>query len=156
VTDIPGKLTALERVVGEVRLLFHHLRAAADQIHAGEDITTAHRGVLESLYRGGAETVPGLARSRPVARQHIQVLVNDLLERGLVKTQPNPAHKRSSLIALTAAGRRRFELIRRREQTALSRLALPLGERKLDKLAADLAAIRRTLAEQLLVPAVPD
>lgn len=39
-----------------------------------------------------------------MTRQHVQEVVDTLLEHGLVKLEPNPAHKRSPLVVATAAG----------------------------------------------------
>src|SRR5262245_21516275 len=97
-----------EAFAREVRRLFHQLRLAAEALHGDPEISAAHRAMLESLYREGPLTVPGLARGRSVSRQHIQILINRLLELGLVETTPNPGNRRSPFIALSDAGRRRF------------------------------------------------
>jgi DNA-binding MarR family transcriptional regulator len=141
---------ALLHLAGSVRQLFHQLRALAERADPGRDgLGASHRGVLESLFLGGAQTVPALARARPVARQHIQVLVNELAERGLVVTRSNPAHKRSLLIELTPAGKRRFEAIRAAERALLKRLELPQSARELETLAERLESLSRTLAAEL-------
>ena len=62
-----------------VRSLFHKMGAAAAALHEGSGISTGMRAVLENVVEGGPMTVPEMARMRPVSRQHIQVLVNDLL-----------------------------------------------------------------------------
>lgn len=142
--------TAFLRLGGVVRHLFHQLRAVAETATPVRDgFTASHRGVLESLATHGAQTVPALARARPVARQHIQVLVNDLVTLGFVEARPNPAHKRSPLIALTASGMRRFEAIRRAESELLKSLRLSLSRADLGKLADDLEVVSRDLGEWL-------
>jgi len=142
---------AFLHLAGSVRQLFHQLRALAERASPGEDgLGASHRGVLESLFLGGAQTVPALARARPVARQHIQVLVNELAERGLVAARSNPAHKRSLLIELTPAGKRRFEAIRAAERTLLKRIELPLSARELETLAERLETLSRALAADAL------
>lgn len=142
--------TAFLRLGGVVRHVFHQLRAVAETATPASDgFTPSHRGVLESLTTQGAQTVPALARARPVARQHIQVLVNDLVTLGFVETRPNPAHKRSPLIALTAAGARRFEAIRRAESELLKSLHLSLSRAELGRLADDLETVSRDLSEWL-------
>ncbi len=95
----------IETVVDEVRLLFHRLAAVADDLHAQSVLTAAQRGVLEHLLRNGPTTVPDIARARGVTRQHIQVLVNDLLAGERVATVANPAHRRSPLVELMPDGR---------------------------------------------------
>jgi DNA-binding MarR family transcriptional regulator len=149
--EAPPREAAFLRLAGSVRRLFHQLRALAEQAAPGEaGLGASHRAVLESLSLGGAQTVPALARARPVARQHIQVLVNELAELGLVLTRPNPAHKRSLLIELTPAGKRRFESIRAAESALLKRLELPLSARELEAVAERLESLSRALATDAL------
>ncbi len=132
----------IEAVTTSVRSLFHRLRAVGDRLHADLGVTTAMRGVMESLAKGGPMTVPQMARQRPVSRQHIQMLVNQLAEAGLCASRPNPGHKRSVLIELTEDGKRVFEEIRRREAAAIADLFAELGE-------DDLATTGRTLARMV-------
>lgn len=61
-------------------------------------------GLLRSLSVEGPQTVPQLARSRPVARQHIQKLADEMAADGLVEFVDNPAHRRSKLVRLTSKG----------------------------------------------------
>ena len=60
--------------------------------------------VLQQLRDGGDQTVPQLARGLQVSRQHVQTVVNRLLAQDQVQTAVNPAHCRSPLLQLTAAG----------------------------------------------------
>jgi DNA-binding MarR family transcriptional regulator len=145
---MPAKQTvSFENLAREVRLAFHELRAAAEALdHDPDGLTAGHRGVLESLTREGPRTVPALARARPVSRQHIQVLVNRLLELELVATLKNPAHERSSLVALTAAGARRFEAMQRRERRAFDRAKFPVSEARMNAAAETLRRTREFLA----------
>ena len=131
----------------EVVGLFHRLRAVAEELHADHGgLSAGHRGVLQSLHREGPHTVPALARMRPVSRQHIQLLVNDLLEQGLVRARPNPGHKRSPLLELTDKGRKRFEAMRQREHRALRQAGLPVSDKELLAAADVLRALREHLA----------
>lgn len=151
------KTIAFLGVSSLVRRLFQQLRSAAEQAYRYEPgFTLAHRSILESLSLGGQgagqTTVPALARARLVARQHVQVLVNELLEWELVETAVNPAHKRSPLLRLTAAGKKRFESIRRAEDAFLERLDLPLSEREMLRVGRGLEALSAALAAGLSAP----
>jgi DNA-binding MarR family transcriptional regulator len=146
--EAAGDEPAFETLAREVRRLFHQLRAAGEALHEGGILTVPQRAVLESLYRDGPQTVPALARARPVSRQHIQVLVDRLAELKLVRARPNPAHKRSPLIELTPEGRRRFAAMRRREHRALARSGLPVPDRDLRAAAEVLRALRDHLARE--------
>jgi DNA-binding MarR family transcriptional regulator len=144
----PTKAQAFERLALEVRRTFHELRAVAERLHGdAQGVTPSHRAVLESLRRSGPQTVPALARARPVARQHIQVLVNDLQRLGLVATLANPAHRRSPLVELTRRGRQRFDSLLRREREALSQAKLPLSAAQMTEVAEALQTLRAALAE---------
>ncbi len=133
-----------------MRHLFHLLRAVAEAATpANEGFTASHRAVLESLVTLGPQTVPALARARPVARQHIQVLVNDLLTWELVETRPNPAHKRSPLITLTPTGQQKFDAIRAAEKAVLRTLDLSVPANRMAAAAEDLEALSRDLEEWL-------
>ncbi len=118
--------TALAALFDQTVMLFHRLRAEAEAVHTQGKLSAGLRGVLLELHRLGHQTVPQMARTRPVSRQHIQILVNRLLEDGFVELRPNPAHKRSSLVALTARGKQEVEATQRREEQLLSHLQVKL------------------------------
>jgi len=94
----------LDDLLDEVRLLWHVAVQATERLHDGEAVTVGMRAVLEFLARNGPRSVPDIARSRLVTRQHIQSLVNGLLELRLVSLEDNPAHRRSSLVQLAPEG----------------------------------------------------
>lgn len=137
---------AFEPLSRAVRSLFHKMGAAVSLLHEGDEtasgITAGMRAVLESVIEGGPKTVPEMARARPVSRQHIQTLVNELLAAGLVEFRDNPAHRRSKLVAPTKAGEAAFASLRAREAAALTRLAVDID-------AAEMRAA--TLALQQLI-----
>lgn len=139
---------ALVSVIDQTRLLFHRLKRTAEELHRQGATTAGRRGVLQSLEREGPQTVPQLARARPVSRQHIQQLVDPLAEDGLVELVDNPRHKRSRLVRLTDAGRRRLEELERRERPVLEALAGELGAEELEEAAAVLAKLRGLLADR--------
>ena len=113
----PQEPATFSDLVDEVRLTFHALGAFAAR--AG-NIDPPGRAVLEFLNRNGPTTVPEIARRRGVTRQHIQTIVNALGDGGLVTTEPNPAHQRSHLIALTTAGVERITAVTSHERTLLA------------------------------------
>jgi DNA-binding MarR family transcriptional regulator len=116
---------ALTRLMDEVRSSFRQLRALAQEVHGGDHLTAPRRSVLLNLLKAGPQTVPALARVRAVSRQHVQNVVNELLADDLVTRIPNPGHKRSKLITLTAPGRATIQQMLEREEALLQALALP-------------------------------
>lgn len=144
---IPTWQPDLAPLLNRIPRLYFLLRAVGDALHADLGVTTAMRGVLASLAAAGPRTVPDLARERPVSRQHIQTVVNELMAAGLAEPLPNPSHRRSPLIALTDDGVRRFRLIQEREKQLMARTApsvspveLAATMRLFDLLEHDLAA----------------
>ncbi len=129
----------LYALIREVRTGFNRLKGIADAIGDDLGVNASMRAVLEALAEGGEQTVPAIARSKGVSRQHIQVIMDGLAADGLAAPRPNPAHRRSPLFALTQPGRERFDTIRRREAAVLERLAAALDM-------ADIAAGRQALA----------
>ncbi|MGH7909372.1 MAG: MarR family winged helix-turn-helix transcriptional regulator [Thermodesulfobacteriota bacterium] len=134
--------SALASLIGEVVALFHRLRMVSEQIHRQGEMTSGKRGVLGSLDRFGPQTVPEMARARPVSRQYIQTLVNQVSEEGLVEFIENPAHKRSHLVRLTTNGKELLDLMIHRETDLLSRLKLDIPEKALRDGAGVLKALR--------------
>ena len=126
------------RVTWLIRRLFRAMADAADAYLADFGLTAAHRAVLEFLYPETALTVPDIARRYRVSRQHVQVTINDLLERGLVVSADNPRHKRSHLMRLTDQGQQTFARIREMEGGVLDALFQNVE-------IADVATTKRTL-----------
>jgi len=122
-----------------VRRLFHKLGHGIAALHQNSDVSVGMRAVLESVIDGGPQTVPHMAKIRPVTRQHIQTLVNELLEGSYVEYVDNPAHKRSKLVAPTKRGMRVFEKMRSIESEAFKRA-------KIDVTSEELEAARKVLS----------
>jgi DNA-binding MarR family transcriptional regulator len=137
---------AMESLIDETRLLFHRMKLVAEQLHGVEGITAGMRGVLFGLDRSGPQTVPQMASARPVSRQHIQMLVNPLVERRYVELVDNPAHKRSKLVRLTPKGRRLVDRMRERESKILGALGSGMSEKQLRSAATVAHSLREILA----------
>jgi DNA-binding MarR family transcriptional regulator len=129
----------------EVRLLSNTLVRTGEQLHDDSDMTPPRRGVLEHLLREGPSTVPAIARARRVSRQHIQALVNPLLHEGLVERIDNPAHRRSKLLRLTAAGWKVIDDIRTHEAHQLGQAGIEVSDEKLREAAGVLRHVREAL-----------
>ena len=130
------------KVTWLVRRLFRAMAERADRYLADAGLSAADRAVMEFLYPGEAMTVPALARRYQVSRQHVQVTANRLLDQGLLEVEPNPRHKRSSLLVLSEAGRETFLSIREHEAALLDEVFADIE-------IADIATTRRTLATLL-------
>lgn len=131
----------------ELRALHGLLRQMGDRLHGDAGLSVGERALLADLDRRGPCTMPDLARSRPVSRQHVQSLVRHLLRDGWVAQRPNPAHQRSFLIEITEAGRSRLSDLRHREEGAAAALRLPFQPGELTALAGGLGRVREAMAE---------
>jgi DNA-binding MarR family transcriptional regulator len=140
------KMTAL---TASVRAVFNRLKAVADDLHGDLEVTAAMRAVMETLAAEGAMTVPQIARLKGVTRQHIQLLADALIEAGLAAVRENPAHRRSSLIALTDKGRRTFAKMRAREVPVVASIANEFDAQDLERATAVLTRLAARLDERL-------
>lgn len=130
--------SALYPLIWEIRRVFQRLRSVSDTMLEDLGITASKRAVLEVLAGAEALSVPQIAIQLSVTRQHIQVLVNSLLSRGLATSAENPAHKRSPLISLSVEGKDLFLVIEERECHLLKALQASFSN-------ADLATALNTL-----------
>jgi DNA-binding MarR family transcriptional regulator len=92
---------------------FYFRIEAITQATAGFATAGGEWGILRMLVKDGSQTVPEMARSRPVSRQHCQTIANALEAQGLVEFVDNPKHKRSKLVRVTKKGRDRFQSMRK-------------------------------------------
>lgn len=119
---VPGKV--MEELMTEAIATFFRLRVVGQQIGAVTPNGSGYWGLMRSLKQEGAQTVPQLARSRPVSRQHIQKLANEMIAEGVIELAENPAHKRSKLLRLTPKGEAVFQKLNQQ----IARVALNLAE----------------------------
>lgn len=71
-------------------------------------------GFMRSLALIGPLTVPQIAAMRPVSRQRMQRLANELAKGRLVEFVDNPRHRSSKLVCLTTKGEARFRQLNAR------------------------------------------
>ena len=110
------------QVVWLIRRLFRAMSQKADSYLQDLGMSAAERATMEFLYPDARLSVPEIAQRYNVSRQHVQVVVNGLLERGLLIELENPRHKRSPLIALHNRGKQMFARILQRDQSAVQQL----------------------------------
>jgi DNA-binding MarR family transcriptional regulator len=144
------KMVALTQAV---RGVFNRLKALGDELHGDLDVTTAMRAVMETLSEAGPMTVPQIAKLKGVTRQHIQLLADALIEGGFASVKENPAHRRSSLIALTDKGRRAFAKMRAREAPLIEELAAEFEVQELERATVVLTRLMARIEARLKVEA---
>lgn len=151
---VDDRVDLLQSVFRETALLYLRLRAAAEAVHDQGPLTAALRAVLLELHASGPRTVPDLARERPVTRQYMLKIVQQLRDLGWVDAARNPRHRRSYLVALTLEGRAEVERILARERVLLGSLPLDIPEGDLGTALRVLQGVRElmTQAQDNLVP----
>ena len=105
------------------------------------------RAIMESLAGDAARTVPDLARERGTSRQHVQKVINGLLEQKMVHSEANPDHKRSVLYLLTPKGAQIFTEIRRRETAPMQSLSKAFAPADIETTTGILSRMNQQLAQ---------
>lgn len=95
--------TELTKLVLETFRLNARLMDAAQRLAAEGDITAAWWQVLGGVL-DQPRTLPEIGRRMGVSRQAVRRVADLLVDRGLAEYRPNPAHRRSQLLACTEAG----------------------------------------------------
>jgi len=124
-----------------IRRLFRAMAAVADQYLADTGLSAADRAVMEFLHPRLELSVPEIARRYNVSRQHVQVTINALVARGLVRSVENPQHKRSRLMRLSNAGRMSFQEIRRSEAAVIEETFSDISDDALETTRETLTAL---------------
>jgi DNA-binding MarR family transcriptional regulator len=128
---------ALIEVFDVLGPLYRRISRTVEEAEEVNDMSVGVRAVLDRLHRTGEQTVPAMAGALALSRQFVQRCVHDAAGRGWVELRPNPAHQRSSLIALTSDGEAAIRAVATREHSVL---------REVDGLTAeDVAACLRVL-----------
>ena len=110
------------QITWHIRRLFRSMGLFADSYLSELGISAADRAVMEFLHPDNKLSVPQIADLYSVSRQHVQVTVNALLERGIVTLEENPRHKRSPLITLNDTGRSLFSQVVKKDKEAIEQL----------------------------------
>lgn len=99
--------------------------AIAEELAAPAGITAAWWQVLGAVLR---EPLPvaGIARAMGITRQSVQRIADLLVDKGLAEFQPNPAHRRAKLVAVTDTGREAIKRINPQHALMAKRLAAKL------------------------------
>jgi len=126
------------RVIWLIRRLFRALSQKSAEYIDDFGISVADRAVMEFLYQDNKLSVPEIADQYNVSRQHIQTTVNVLLQQELLTSKPNPRHKRSPLIMLSAKGRSVFESVLKKDEETINNLFSGISN-------SDLRVTRQTL-----------
>ena len=110
------------------------------------DVQPAHAAVIQPLWPSpqGAR-LTDLARTAGITKQSMGALVDSLAQAGYVERVADPDDRRAQRIRLTARGRAYARDVRRFGRELETRLAAPVGARRLEELRATLAQLLESL-----------
>ena len=114
---------AIYEVLRHVRPLVLNSARVVEAAPRPDGLSVGLRAVLEVLAEHGPATVPAVGEWLDLPRQGVQRHVNDLLALDYAEARPNPAHRRSVLIALTGTGAEVIDRVRDAELRQLAELA---------------------------------
>ena len=140
----------LGELFDEAVALYLRLTALAAAMYKRGELSGPRRTLLRALARSGPRTVAHLARARAQSRQRLQPLVNALIDEGLLGTQPNPLHKQSPLVVLTARGQKLAQEIADHEGRLREKLPLASSRRRVAEAVEVLRDVRQALERQAL------
>jgi DNA-binding MarR family transcriptional regulator len=134
---------AVRELLIELSVTFFRVQALTNRLAAAGGLTASQISMLRSIAAEGPQTVPEIARARPVARQPVQRMANELKTAGLLHWRPNPRHARSQLLELTPRGRKVREEMERHQAVWASKLVGDdLGERSIRRATRVLRRLR--------------
>ncbi|MGJ5749196.1 DNA-binding MarR family transcriptional regulator [Streptomyces puniciscabiei] len=142
--QLAERLTEVFDLVGP---LYRRVHRKVEQAAPIEGLSVGVRAVLDLLDKQGPMTVPQMGRAQALSRQFVQRMVNDAARLGLVESVANPAHRRSSLIRLTGAGRGAIAAVRAREHEVLRRVGGDLTMAEVDACVRVLGAMHALFAD---------
>jgi len=101
--------TGLTDLALDLFRLNSRMLTVGDRLVAGLGLTSARWQVLGTIVASEPpQPVAWLARDMGANRQNTQRIVNDLVKEGLATLEPNPHHRRASLVVLTDKGRQAY------------------------------------------------
>jgi DNA-binding MarR family transcriptional regulator len=128
-----SKGEAIADLMLEAAQFFFRLRAIGQKTGLITSWGAGAYGFMRSLALIGPLTVPQIAKMRPVSRQRMQRLADELAAEGLVEFIDNPQHRRSKLVRLTLKGNARYRELSARLLEITSAMGADLSEADIRK-----------------------
>jgi DNA-binding MarR family transcriptional regulator len=139
---------ALDLLIRDILFCYFRLNARGEHMFAVIGQTPGKVSLMRSLREEGAQSVAQLARSRPVARQGVQRMADELAAAGLIEFVPNPSHRRAKLARLTTRGQLLMEKAMAGELRWAARLAHNFSEREIETTRHVIRRLKQILGEQ--------
>ena len=139
---------AIDLLIRDILFCYFRLNAGGERMFAAVGQTPGKVSLMRSLREEGAQSVAQLARSRPVARQGVQRMADELSTEGLIEFVPNPSHRRAKLARLTTRGQLLMEKAMAGELRWAARLAHNFSEREIETARDVIRRLKQILGEQ--------
>jgi DNA-binding MarR family transcriptional regulator len=147
---------AIDLLIREILFSFFRLNATGERLFASLGQTPGKVSLMRSLMEQGPQSVSQIARARPVARQAVQRMADELAEQALVEFAENPTHRRAKLARLTAKGKKLMDEAMGAELKWAGRMARNFSEREVEIAREVIRRLTAILADERLVARFTD
>jgi DNA-binding MarR family transcriptional regulator len=139
---------AIDLLIRDILFCYFRLNASGERMFAAVGQKPGKVSLMRSLKEEGPQSVAQLARSRPVARQGVQRMADELSAAGLIEFVANPSHRRAKLARLTTRGRVLMEKAMAGELRWTARLAHNFSAREVETTRDVIRRLKQILGEQ--------
>lgn len=129
--------------------LYFRARAVGEILSQRFGLSTGQWSLMRSVIEEGPQTVADIARARPVARQGVQRMADQLERDGMIEYVDNPAHRRARLVRVTAKGEDTLRRLNAAFGPEIARLASAFSEQELESAHRAVKKLSDTLAALL-------
>jgi len=140
---------AMDLLIRDILFCYFRLNAGGERMFATIGQTPGKVSLMRSLREEGPQSVAQIARSRPVARQGVQRMADDLAAAGLIEFVANPSHRRARLARLTPQGELLMEKTMAGELRWAARLAQNFSAREVDITREVIRRLKQLLADEI-------
>jgi DNA-binding MarR family transcriptional regulator len=126
----PPTAVAMDLLIREILFSYFRLSATGERLFARFGQTPGKISLMRGLMEQGPQSVAQIARARPVARQAVQRMADELAEQGLIEFIDNPSHRRAKLARLTSRGKKIIEQAMAAELRWAAQLTRKFGARE--------------------------
>ena len=140
--------SALHDLFMEVFALHEGLESVMDEVHEAAGMGSSQLRVAHTALNMRNATVPRIAEKMKVSRQFVQKVCDNLAWDGILKYEENPHHKRSRIVTVTDAGRKKLEEVGRNEALIVARCLPGIDEARVRDAKALLSGIRNNIEKR--------
>ncbi|MGH7779598.1 MAG: MarR family winged helix-turn-helix transcriptional regulator [Candidatus Binataceae bacterium] len=113
----------------QIPFTYFRLKAMGDRLSAPFGLSPGKISLMRSLATAGPQSVAQIARSRPVSRQGVQQIADQLAGEGFLEYVENPTHRRAQLARITPAGEKAMRRMLDQQRKEAAAIAGHFSER---------------------------